>query len=490
MSDAARGVYLMLFSDSTGSSLAGTGPELEPSPDAAKNPLVGRLLCGKWRVERLLGTGGMSSVYAATHRYGKRVAVKVLSPELRVNRRARERFLREGYIANRVGHDGAVSVLDDDTTPDGVVFLVMELLEGETVAERCERQGGRLQPAEALALADSLLDVLIAAHRNGIIHRDVKPSNLFLTRQVGLKLLDFGIASLRELPRALSHTGSGAQLGTPGFMAPEQARGRWSEVGAQTDIWATGATLFRLLSGRKVHAAHTVNEALIAAATEPAPSLLSVDPGTPPALAALVDKALAFEPKARFQSAAEMREALRAACADLSVQLEQTGSALELPARVTSATGRRRRLLSAVPARAWLLGGVCALGLATSGMLLRAPRVASEAATDARHAGEPKTTRQESALPSRPETVEPSAQALQVAAVAASSSASPTRPSTLRPSSAPRAPQGRPLPKLAAAVELRAAEVTVAPEPEPAHQSPAAPTSRLAESPSDPRDRR
>src|SRR5216110_3097191 len=135
-------------------------PEGQPEGDRASEAgpaLVGQLLCGKWRVEGLRGTGGMSSVYAAVHRNGRRVAIKVLSPELTRNERVRSRFLREGYIANRVGHEGAVAVLDDDQHGD-VVFLVMELLEGETLAARARRQPGpdegRLPPEEIAFIAD------------------------------------------------------------------------------------------------------------------------------------------------------------------------------------------------------------------------------------------------------------------------------------------------------------------------------------------------
>ena len=348
----------MSFSDSAGVSLARTEPELEASTDDTQGPLVGRLLCGKWRVERLLGTGGMSSVYAATHRNGKRVAVKVLSPELRASRRARDRFLREGYIANRVGHHGAVSVLDDDVTGDGLVFLVMELLEGETLSARCRRLGGRLDVLEALALIDQLLEVLSAAHSSGIIHRDIKPCNLFLTRDGQLKLLDFGIASLREIAGSLSQTHSGAQLGTPGFMAPEQARGRWSEVTARTDVWATGATLFRVLTGRLVHEAQTRNEALIAAATQPAPALATIDRSIPGVVAAVVDKALCLEPDKRWQNAAAMCAALASAQA-------------ELAARGQPATPPK-------PKRAGLRTAAAALGLGMTALAIGATAVNSE----------------------------------------------------------------------------------------------------------------
>lgn len=139
---------------------------------------------GKYVIERLLGVGGMAAVYAARHRNGNRVAVKVLHRELSVDGNIRQRFLREGYVANAVEHAGVVRVLDDDTAADGSVFLVMELLEGETLEARLRRKGV-LDAADVLSLTDQLLDVLAAAHGRGILHRDIKPENLFLTSPAG-----------------------------------------------------------------------------------------------------------------------------------------------------------------------------------------------------------------------------------------------------------------------------------------------------------------
>src|SRR5437868_12122364 len=179
------------------SSRAAGTEESKPGDRASSGPLTGRLLSGRWRVGKLLGRGGMSTVYAATHRNGKTCALKVLHPELAASATSRRRFLREGYIANKVAHDGVVSVLDDDVTQDGTVFLVMDLLEGTTLEDHCRASGGRLPPGDVLVIADAVLDVLIAAHAKGVVHRDLKPSNVFLLSRGTLKLLDFGIASLR-----------------------------------------------------------------------------------------------------------------------------------------------------------------------------------------------------------------------------------------------------------------------------------------------------
>src|SRR6185312_7505302 len=230
-----------------------------------------QVLREKWRLDLLLGVGGMAAVYAATHvNNGRRAAVKLLHTELGANTEVRTRFLREGYLANKVDHPGTVAILDDAVGEDGSVFLVMELLDGETVEDRRERTG--VLPAhEVLSLADRLLDVLAVAHGKGIVHRDIKPENVFLTRDGQVKVLDFGIARMRELQATrLTLTSAGA-IGTPAFMPPEQARGRWDDVGPRSDLWAVGATMFTLVSGRLVHHAETVNELMLAAMTKRAP---------------------------------------------------------------------------------------------------------------------------------------------------------------------------------------------------------------------------
>ena len=273
--------------------------------------LVGTTLRGKWKLERILGSGGMATVYEATHRNQARAAIKLLHPELALNKEVTTRFLREGYVANSVDHPGTVKVLDDDLTVDGCPYLVMELLDGETVEDRAMRKGGSLPLAEVMALADNVLSILVAAHAAGVVHRDIKPENLFLTRSGELKILDFGIARLREMTPERQQTRAGSLMGTPAYMAPEQARGRWSEVNERTDIWALGATLFNLITCRFVHEAGTVQEQIIAAATTPAPSLGEVDPNVPPDIVEIVDRALSFDNADRYGSAMEMREAVR-----------------------------------------------------------------------------------------------------------------------------------------------------------------------------------
>ncbi len=289
--------------------------ELEVDPVVRRAQMrIGQVLRGKWRIDRLLGIGGMAAVYEGVHRNGKRGAIKLLHPEVSVDMDARRRFLQEGYAANRVEHPGVVSVLDDDVTEDGAVFLVMELLDGRSVGALAEAQPGeRLDLATTLTIADQALDVLAAAHQRGIVHRDLKPDNLFMNPSGTLKVLDFGLARVHEHQASASATRTGNLMGTPAFMAPEQALGNWSEVDGRTDLWAIGATLFTLLAGRLVHQAVTVPQLLLAAMTKPAPPLRSIQSDVPAAIAAVIDRALAFDRDARWPDARSMQRALREA---------------------------------------------------------------------------------------------------------------------------------------------------------------------------------
>lgn len=292
---------------------------------------VGSTLRAKWRLDQLLGVGGMAAVYAATHRNSSRVAVKLLHFEVSANPEIRSRFMREGYAANSVGHPGAVQVIDDDVAEDGSLFLVTELLDGETLEDRRLRFGGRLPEDEVLAVFDQVLDVLIAAHAKGIVHRDIKPENVFLTRSGQVKVLDFGIARLREVPNSSIATQGGSTIGTPSFMPPEQARGLWDHVDGRSDLWACGATMFVLLSGLPVHHGRTPNEVLLSAMTNPAPRIASVLPGVPAGLAHAVDRALAFDHAKRWPDARRMQEAIRHAYYDRTGKPITTAPKLTVP---------------------------------------------------------------------------------------------------------------------------------------------------------------
>jgi serine/threonine-protein kinase len=308
---------------------------------------VGSTLKGKYVLEELLAVGGMAAVYRGRHRNGNRVAIKVLHASICQQMDLRDRFAREGCVANKVDHHGAVRVLDDDATEDGSVFLVMELLDGETVAARWKRAGNRLPYREVAQVGIQLLDVLAAAHNQGIVHRDIKPENLFLTSRGSLKVLDFGIARLRDLTSlgTSSATRTGHMLGTPAYMPPEQVIGRPHDISGQTDVWATGATMFALISGKHVHEAASVAELLVYAGSRSARPLASVAPEVPSAIGAVIDRALAYEKADRWPNARAMQAALQAALdnAEAPAQASMTEVMTWAPLRSTAPTSRSLR---------------------------------------------------------------------------------------------------------------------------------------------------
>jgi len=300
---------------------------------------IGTVLKKKWHLDQLLGVGGMAAVYSATHRNKKRVAIKMLHAELSQDEAIRKRFLREGYIANSVAQRGAVAVDYDDVTEEGLAFLVMELLDGETIEHRWRRKDRSLSPHEALSLVDQLLDTLAAAHGRGIVHRDLKPGNMFLTRDGTVKVLDFGIARVRELSTPQT-TLAGSAIGTPAFMAPEQARGRWQDVDGRTDLWAVGATLYTLITGKFVHAGENAQETLALAATRPARSIAEQRPDLHPSLIALIDQALSYDRAARFPDAATMQHVLRLTYAQMEGRETSQGVRLAIPDLQSMPTAR------------------------------------------------------------------------------------------------------------------------------------------------------
>jgi serine/threonine protein kinase len=351
---------------------------------------VGTTLRDKYVLRGVLGIGGMAAVYSATHRNGREVAVKLLHPEISVNAEARARFAREGLVANTVRHPGVVAVIDDDVTDDGSAFLVMELLEGAALEELWERHGHRLPVPAVMAAGIALLDVLAAAHAAGVVHRDIKPANVFLTNGWQVKVLDFGISRMGSAQSA-TLTQTGMALGSPAFMAPEQALGRTLEVDARTDLWAVAATLFTLASGSYVHQGQTGQEMLIHAATTPVRSLAVELPEMPGLITAVIDRGLAFRREDRWGSAAEMAVALSEATRASFGEEPSVGAfatVLEFVPPATLATPMPSMRFSSAPPpnvatqltssasgsmrpgpipserkRAFLFGGVAALGL-------------------------------------------------------------------------------------------------------------------------------
>jgi serine/threonine-protein kinase len=306
------------------------------SADASPRPeaRIGQMLGGKWRIDGLLDVGGMAAVYVATHRNGRRCAIKILHARFARDPEVRKRFLREGYVANKIGHPGAVAILDDDIAEDGAPFLVMELLEGDSLASLLNRVGGKLPVAEVLAIAGQILEVLEVAHGHGIIHRDIKPGNVFVTTGGHAKLLDFGLARIRDGALSLIPTAAGVVMGTAGYMAPEQARGTPDQVDARSDIFSVGAVMYRALTGRRIHEKQSAFDVMLASMKEQAGSLAAAVPGARPLLVQAVDRALAFEKPARWQSARAMFEALRAAYDDARQRPPPSRAQMPAPASV------------------------------------------------------------------------------------------------------------------------------------------------------------
>jgi serine/threonine-protein kinase len=271
---------------------------------------IGQWVNGKWKLAELLGLGGTAAVYAATHRNGARVAIKVMHAEFASDVERCARFQREGYAANLIQHPGVVSIHDDGIDEHGQPFLVMELLQGASLQTLLGGKAKGLPPETVFDWALTLLEILERAHAKKVLHRDIKPSNLFLDDRGRVRVLDFGLAGGVAFESSAT-TVSGSILGTPAFMSPEQARGDWSAVDARSDLWATGATLFTLLTGDHVHPARTAQEQLGMAMMVSPRSLKKAQPELPSAIVEVVDRALCFEPERRWQSAREMASAVR-----------------------------------------------------------------------------------------------------------------------------------------------------------------------------------
>ncbi len=255
----------------------------------------------KYSVERILGRGGMGTVFEARHlRLGHRVAIKVLGEDLRVHTELVQRFEREARAAGALSSPHAVKVFDIDQTDDGTPFMVMELLHGRDLAHIVEHNGAQPIGASVRWVIEAS-DAIAEAHRLGIIHRDIKPSNLFLCGDTGsIKVLDFGIAK-RVAAKEAAITQGVAPLGTPQYMSPEQVRCA-KDVDARTDIWSLGVTLYELVCGRPPFN-HEVPQACIAAiVADPVPAPRQFRPDVPEELADVIMRALAKEREERFQS--------------------------------------------------------------------------------------------------------------------------------------------------------------------------------------------
>lgn len=283
-----------------------------PTGPSSLFDLTGRTL-GKYRLVEKLGQGGMAQVYKAYQpdldRY---VAIKVLHPHLTGDPDFAARFRREARAIAALEHPNIVRVYDFDTA-EGLGFLVMEYLEGENLKQRLYRlgcEGKRMDLAQVTEIVSVLTDALDYAHRQGLVHRDVKPSNVLLTASGRPVLTDFGIARMVDITTI---TESGGTLGTPAYMSPEQGRGEPGD--ARSDIYALGAMLYQMCTGQLPFDADTPYAVILKHITAPLPLPRSVCPDLPEAVERVILKAMAKDPDDRFQTAGEMGRALQAAVA-------------------------------------------------------------------------------------------------------------------------------------------------------------------------------
>lgn len=281
-----------------------------------EDPLVGRTLGGVYRVDRRLGAGGIGAVYAATqNRTKRRYAVKVLLPEMALKPGAVERFRREGEALAALGHAGIVQIHDFDVAEDGTQYLVMDLLEGDDLSTRLERTGA-LEWATALRILEEVASALGAAHAVGIIHRDLKPANVFLARRQGsaerATILDFGLAKNVGAVEDVRLTATGAGLGTPLYMSPEQARGQ--DVDLRTDVYALGCILYEMLTGAPPFEGPTLTAVIARILTDPPPAVSeNTRRAVPPGIDDVVRTALAKDPAQRYPTAQALVDATQRA---------------------------------------------------------------------------------------------------------------------------------------------------------------------------------
>ena len=269
---------------------------------------------GQYRIVKKLGAGGMGAVYLGEHiLLGRRAAIKTLLPALSRNKEIAERFFNEARATSAISDPGVVQIFDFGYHVDGTAYIVLELLEGESLANRIDRMG-QLLVGESLRIARQVAASLAVAHGHGIVHRDLKPDNIFLihdgetTSGERTKILDFGICKLsREDVRI---TGSGVMVGTPVYMSPEQCRGNSDEIDQRSDIYALGCVLFHMLTGRAPFEHDAPGDFIVSHMQHTPPLASSIVPALPSMVDDILMRCLAKAPSDRFQSMGELCAAL------------------------------------------------------------------------------------------------------------------------------------------------------------------------------------
>ncbi len=274
-----------------------------------EDPLIGEVLSGTYRIERLVGKGSMGTVYEASHlRLPRRFAVKVLATSVNPEKNSAARFRQEAQVTSQLGHPNIVEVVDFNFTVDGLPFIVMELLEGEDLGTRLERVG-RFEPEEVERVLEQAASALTAAHGKGVVHRDLKPQNIYISKggdgQELVKVVDFGISKV--LGQQGNMTTADVVIGTPYFMSPEQALGNKELVDQRTDVFAMGVILYAMLSGELPFEGDAIPNILYNIVHGERPSLQARCPGLPAAMEQAVHKALARDPERRQASMEELK---------------------------------------------------------------------------------------------------------------------------------------------------------------------------------------
>ncbi|MBI3206218.1 MAG: protein kinase [Myxococcales bacterium] len=303
-----------------------------------QDPRIGTTVAGRYLIEDVIGEGGMATVYRAKHRVSDRhVAIKVMNPTLAKNSVIQERFRREAKAAQKIAHPNIIEILEQGETGEGSLYLVMELLEGETLADVVEH--GRVPLERTLRILIQVARALARAHDLEVIHRDLKPENIFLARMPDgseiVKLLDFGIARSMQDVRL---TGSGEVFGTPQYMAPERITS--TEAGPAADLYALGIMAFEMLAGRLPFQAHDVATWFLKHMKEAPPSVRQFDPDLPEALDELVHELLAKDPSDRPVDAHKVHNDLVAAATALGVHLPVEASDDVVSSHVPSTSER------------------------------------------------------------------------------------------------------------------------------------------------------
>lgn len=417
--------------------------------DQAADARLGTIFAGRYRLESVAGQGGVSTVYRATHLFtGRTVALKLLLPQRASDPQLVDRFLREARAASTLGHAHVVDMLDMGVDENQVVYLVMELVEGETLFDKLK--DGPLSAARASELLLPVMDALGQAHALGIVHRDIKPDNIVIgDRGDGVEraiLIDFGIAKVATATW-LRATQAGYVLGTPYYMSPEQCQGG-DLVGPRADVWSMGVLAFECLSGHLPFNAPSITGVMAAIATGKRLPLRTLVPDVPSAWADAVERALSLDPLDRFPDLAEMAAAIRASSSGLprrrlvsSLETTATGETIgELPTEAPPAPARFAPWPLRAAATLVVAGCVAALMAFATSSRATPSASASVSATHlrARAAASPRID--------PPPVVEPTLSHPDIASPAepATSLATPTATTPVAPPPAPRARRSRP----------------------------------------------